>query len=303
MNPSVRSFIAITVVVAVGALVAWAGSDNSITYADISIFWWCGLLAFGIQWVAFIPAYLKQTEHFYDLIGSTTYLTVVAAALWLSGKSDPRSIMVSVLVAVWAVRLGSFLFMRISQDGKDSRFDQIKPKPWRFLFAWTLQGLWVFLTLAAVLVVLSSEQSAPLSVIGYVGIALWVLGFVIEVVSDRQKRQFRAARERGETGPFITTGLWAYSRHPNYFGEIVLWLGLAVVAIPVMSGWQWIGIVSPLFVTLLLTRVSGIPMLEKKSDDQWGDDKSYQAYKAHTPVLVPRLLPRSSVASGVNSSS
>lgn len=303
MNPSVRSFIAITVVVAVGALVAWAGSDNSITYNGVSIFWWCGLLAFGIQWIAFIPAYLKQTEHFYDLIGSTTYLTVVALAFWLSGKSDARSLIVSVLVAIWAVRLGSFLFMRISQDGKDSRFDQIKPKPWRFLFAWTLQGLWVFLTLAAVLVVLTSEHSQPLDMIGYLGIALWGVGFAIEAISDRQKRQFRAARERGETGPFITTGLWAYSRHPNYFGEIVLWLGLAVVAIPVMSGWQWVGIVSPLFVTLLLTRVSGIPMLEKKSYDQWGDDESYQRYKAQTPVLVPRLVPRSAADSQVNRSS
>lgn len=302
MNPSLRSFFAITVVLAIGALVAWAGSDHSITFADISIFWWCGLLAFGIQWLAFIPAYLKQTEHFYDLVGSTTYLSVVALALWFGGKTDPRSIVVSVLVAIWAVRLGSFLFMRISQDGKDSRFDQIKPKPWRFLFAWTLQGLWVFLTLAAVLVVLSSENSLPLGIVGYVGIALWIVGFVVEAVSDRQKRQFRAARSRGETGPFITSGLWAYSRHPNYFGEIVLWLGLAIVAIPVMSGWQWVGVVSPLFVTLLLTRVSGVPMLEKKSDDQWGEDPSYQAYKAQTPVLVPRLFPRASVKTEVESS-
>jgi steroid 5-alpha reductase family enzyme len=290
MNPSLRSFIAINVVVAIGALVAWAGSDHSLSYQNISLFWWCALLAFVIQWLAFIPAYLRQTEHFYDLVGSSTYLSVVALALWLGGKSDERSLIVAVLVAVWAVRLGSFLFLRISQDGKDSRFDLIKPKPLRFLFAWTLQGLWVFFTLAAVLVVLTSEQSKPLGVVGYVGIALWVVGFALEVVADRQKRVFRAARERGETGPFITTGLWAHSRHPNYFGEILLWLGLAVVAAPVMNDWQWVGMISPIFVTLLLTRISGVPMLEKSSDKKWGDDASYQAYKARTPVLIPKLF-------------
>ncbi len=290
MNPSLRSFIAIAVVVGIGALVAWAGSDNSLFYQNISVFWWCGILAFAIQWLAFIPAYLKQTEHFYDLVGSCTYLSVVGLALWLGGNQDPRSLIVAVLVAVWAVRLGSFLFLRISQDGKDDRFDKIKPKPWRFLFAWTLQGLWVFFTLAAALVVLTSEQTKPLSLIGYVGIALWLIGFAMEVIADRQKRVFRAARARGETGPFITTGLWAHSRHPNYFGEIVLWLGIALIAVPIMQGWQWIGLVSPLFVIALLTRVSGVPMLEKKSDAQWGNDPSYLAYKEQTPVLIPKLF-------------
>ncbi len=290
MNPSLRSFIAIAVVVGIGALVAWAGSDNSLFYQNISVFWWCGILAFAIQWLAFIPAYLKQTEHFYDLVGSCTYLSVVGLALWLGGNQDPRSLIVAVLVAVWAVRLGSFLFLRISQDGKDDRFDKIKPKPWRFLFAWTLQGLWVFFTLAAALVVLTSEQTKPLSLIGYVGVALWLIGFAMEVIADRQKRVFRAARARGETGPFITTGLWAHSRHPNYFGEIVLWLGIALIAVPIMQGWQWIGLVSPLFVIALLTRVSGVPMLEKKSDAQWGNDPSYLAYKEQTPVLIPKLF-------------
>lgn len=290
MNPSLRSFIAIVVVMGIGALVAWAGSDNSLTYQGLSVFWWCGILAFAIQWLAFIPAYLKQTEHFYDLVGSCTYLSVVGLALWLGGNQDARSLIVALLVAVWAVRLGSFLFLRISQDGKDDRFDKIKPKPWRFLFAWTLQGLWVFFTLAAALVVMTSEHTKSLGPIGYVGIALWLIGFTLEVVADRQKRVFRAARARGETGAFITTGLWAHSRHPNYFGEIVLWLGVALVAVPVMQGWQWIGLVSPLFVIALLTRVSGVPMLEKKSDAQWGDDPSYQAYKEKTPVLIPKLF-------------
>ena len=301
MNPTLRSFIVLNVVIGIGALVAWAGSQNSLGFNDISLFWWCGLLAFAIQWLAFVPAYLKQTEHFYDLTGSITYVSVVAVAMWLGGKTDPRSVIVALLVCIWAVRLGSFLFLRIRQDGSDSRFDKIKPNPMRFLVAWTLQGLWVLFTLAAALVVMTSEQVKPLGVIGFVGIALWLVGFVIEVVSDHQKRVFREARSRGEAGPFITTGLWAHSRHPNYFGEIVLWTGIAIVAVPLMQGGQWIGLISPVFVALLLIRVSGIPMLEKKSDQQWGDDPAYQAYKARTPVLVPKLFVKNAGVEAANS--
>ena len=118
------------------------------------------------------------------------------------------------------------------------------------------------------------------------GIAIWSVGFVIEVVADRQKSNFKA--DPSNEGEFIDTGLWAWSRHPNYFGEITLWLGMAVLAVPVLSGWQWVTLVSPLFVTLLLTRVSGIPMLEKRADDRWGSDPDYRRYKEQTPVLIPR---------------
>ncbi len=289
MPRSLRSLIAINVVVAIGIAVAWAGSHNSLSYQNMAVFGWCGLLAFAIQWIAFVPAYLKQTEHFYDLTGSCTYIAVVGLALWLGGKTDSLSLIVAAMVSLWALRLGSFLFLRIRVDGNDSRFDKIKPDPMRFFTTWTLQGLWVFLTLAAVLVILTSQQTAAIGITSIIGIALWVIGFLIEVIADRQKRVFRKARARGETGPFISSGLWAYSRHPNYFGEIVLWAGLAIVALPLMQGWQWIGLISPIFVFLLLTRVSGISMLEQKADNQWGDDPAYQAYKTNTPALIPAL--------------
>lgn len=289
MPRSLKTLIAINVVVLIGIAVAWAGSHNSLTYQEMAVFSWCGLLAFVIQWVAFVPAYLKQTEHFYDLTGSCTYIAVVGLALWLGGKTDTLSLLVAAMVSLWALRLGSFLFIRIRTDGSDSRFDNIKPDPLRFFMTWTLQGLWVFLTLAAVLVILTSEQTATIGIVSVAGIVLWIIGFLLEAIADYQKRVFRKARARGETGPFITSGLWAHSRHPNYFGEIVLWLGLAIIAVPLMQGWQWIGLLSPVFVFLLLTRVSGIPMLEQKADSQWGDDPDYQAYKVRTPVLIPRI--------------
>ena len=152
--------------------------------------------------------------------------------------------------------------------------------------AWTLQGLWVFLTLAAALGAMTSAQRGPLGLAGFVGLAVWAVGFAIEVVSDRQKRAFRS--NPANSGRFITTGLWAWSRHPNYFGEIVLWLGIALIALPSLSGWQYVTLISPLFVFLLITRVSGIPPLESRAEERWGDEPELVAYKARTPVLIPR---------------
>ena len=119
---------------------------------------------------------------------------------------------------------------------------------------------------------------------------IWLTGFTIEVMADRQKSRFRA--DPANRGRFISTGLWSRSRHPNYFGEITLWVGILLIAAPTLRGWQWVAVLSPLFVTVLLTRVSGIPLLEKKADTKWGDDPAYQEYKASTPVLIPRLTKR-----------
>ena len=184
------------------------------------------------------------------------------------------------------MRLGSFLFRRISSDGSDSRFDRIKPDPKRFLFTWTLQGLWVVMTASCGLAAITASTDASLGPVGWLGLLLWVTGFAIEVVADNQKRRFRA--EHGSER-FIDTGLWRLSRHPNYFGEITVWAGVALIALPALSGWSLLTLVSPVFVFVLLTRVSGIPMLEKKGAKRWGDDPAYARYCRETPMLVPFL--------------
>ncbi len=287
MSSYARAFKFLTVTLAIGALLAWAGSWQGLMFNGWPVFALSVLLAFVIQWVVFIPAFIWQTERYFDLTGSLTYLSVIGFSLALTGKTDIRTLLLATMVAIWAVRLGSFLFARISQDGSDSRFDAIKPNFWRFLSTWTLQGLWVSFTCAAALVAIASGSEKPMGIVGIVGVAIWVLGFVIEVVADRQKSQFRA--DPANKGKFIDVGLWARSRHPNYFGEITLWLGVAVLAAPVLSGWQYVGLISPVFVALLLIRVSGIPMLEKSADKRWGGDERYEAYKARTPVLIPSL--------------
>ncbi|RZV57419.1 MAG: DUF1295 domain-containing protein, partial [Pseudomonadales bacterium] len=164
--------------------------------------------------------------------------------------------------------------------------------PARFFSTWNLQGLWVSFTAAAALAAISSSRVEPgFSAIAIGGAALWLLGFIIEAVADAQKRRFRKQRasEQGSTRPFIDTGLWALSRHPNYFGEILLWAGVALMAVPLLQGWQFVTLVSPLFVYLLLTRISGVPLLERSADERYGNDPAYIAYKQRTPVLFPRL--------------
>jgi steroid 5-alpha reductase family enzyme len=243
-------------------------------------------LAFAIQWLAFIPAYLLQNESFFDLTGSITYLSVTAIAVLLSPVVDGRSILLLALVVVWAARLGTFLFRRIRKAGKDTRFDEIKPSFIRFLNTWTLQGLWVTFTLAAALAAITTTTRKELDVFAAIGFLVWVFGFAFEVTADTQKSRFRA--DPSNKGKFIHTGLWAWSRHPNYFGEIVLWVGVAIIALPVLRGWQWVTLISPVFVALLISRISGVPILEKQADERWGGQEDYEAYKERTPVLIPR---------------
>lgn len=286
MERSDRSaLLAIPAAIIAALLVAWAGSQGGTTWMGVPAFVLPVAIAFLLQWLAFIPAYIWQTEKFFDITGSASYIIVAGLALALGPAHDARSVLLFALVVIWATRLGTFLLRRVHRSGKDARFDDIKPSIPRFLMTWTLQGLWISLALAAALAAMTTPVRAPLGIVSYVGVSLWMLGIAIETLADMQKSRFRS--DSANKGKFIHTGLWSWSRHPNYFGEIVLWIGIAVIAAPVLRGWQWITLISPIFVTLLLTRVSGIPMLERRSDEKWGGQDGYEAYKRRTSVLVP----------------
>ena len=290
MKPvTIQSVVGILVALLVGGFIAFAGSHDSVTLAGVPVFALCAVIAFAVQWVVFIPSYLFQTEHFYDLTGGITYLSLVALVVIANPFLDWRGGLIALMVGIWAIRLSTFLFARVRADGFDRRFTRMKTLPMQFLMTWTLQGLWVFVTFSAGLAAMTSIAQAPLGIFALVGTSLWLVGFVIEVVADAQKRQFRRNPEAG--GRFITTGLWAWSRHPNYFGEIILWVGIALVALPALSGWQLATLISPIFVFVLLNYVSGVRMLEASADKRWGSDPEYQAYKTRTSVLIP-LPPR-----------
>ena len=282
-----NTLIVFPVLVIIGLLVALAGSRGGSSLYGAPLFALLVALAFLIQWLAFIPAFLRQTERFFDLTGSVTYISVVTLGLLLGAAVDARAILLWAMVVIWAVRLGTFLFRRIRRAGKDNRFDDIKPSFLRFLNAWTIQALWVTFTVGAALVAITTTNRKELDIFVFIGVLVWLLGFGIEVVADAQKSRFSANAQN--QGRFIQTGLWARSRHPNYFGEIILWIGTAVVALPVLRGWQWVTLVSPAIVALLLTRVSGVPLLEKRADEKWGGQVDYETYKRTTPVLIPRI--------------
>jgi steroid 5-alpha reductase family enzyme len=272
--------------VAVGAAVALAGSSGSAEAGGLAVFAIAAILAFAINWIVFVPSYLAHTEKYYDLTGSLTYVSLIVFSLLASDDLDARAAIVAGAVLLWAVRLGTFLFRRVRRDGGDGRFDWIKTDALRFLMTWSLQGLWVLLTLAAALAVITAETREDTDVFLIVGMLVWMVGFVVEVTADRQKSAFRS--NPANDGRFIRTGLWAWSRHPNYFGEITLWTGIAITSLPILSGWRWIVLISPLFVTLLLTRISGIPLLERRAEKRWGTDPEFRVYTDTTPVLVPR---------------
>ena len=280
-----KTIIGILTILVVSAIVAFAGSQGSVAISTIPLFAICASVGFILHWAVFIPSYLLQTEHYFDLTGALSYISTITLAAYLHPLLDLRGLIICVLISIWAVRLGSFLFMRIKRAGQDRRFIESKTRFWQFLYIWTMGGAWVFITMAAGLAAITSMTQRPLGIFAIAGVFLWLVGFSIEVVADRQKTKFRQLPENADH--FITSGLWAYSRHPNYFGEILLWLGITVIALPTLVGWQYVTLISPIFVALLLIKVSGIRLLEADGKDRWGSDPNYQYYVNNTPVLVP----------------
>ena len=269
-----------------GILIAFAGSTSGARISGVSIYVLIVVGTFALQWLSFLPSWIQRTEKFFDLMGSVGFLLAAWVAITLSGTFEVRAVIVAGCVTVWAARLGLFLTNRIIKSGSDRRFDKIKQNFSLFFMTWTLQALWITVTSSAALVVLTSlESSFPIDAWLLVGVSLWLTGFTIEATADWQKSRFN--QQPKNEHKFISSGLWAWSQHPNYFGEIILWIGIAVIAFPSMRGWQFITLVSPLFVWLLLTRISGIRMLDEGANKRWGNNPDYKQYVHRTPKLIP----------------
>ena len=284
--------IVVTSVFMIIFLIVSAVGKNSVILNGYSAVLYCAVICIGIQWVAWIPASIGKTERFYDLTGGLTYITLVGFSLWAGSQSEPissRELIISLLVVIWSLRLSSFLYLRIHRTGKDGRFDKLKTSSIRFLVPWTIQGLWVFLTMIVVIVINTQANSAPaLGIWDGIGLSIWILGFSIEVIADNQKTVFNS--EPNNQGKWIDCGLWSYSRHPNYLGEILLWTGIAFFGVSCFTGLEKIAWISPLFIYLLLTKISGTPILDRRALEKWGDDSEYQIYREKTPLLFPRLF-------------
>jgi len=288
------SILGSVVSIILGFLVAYIVGQNSVDFFGFPLLIFCFLYSYIVHWIFFIHAYIFQTEHYFDATGSFTYISLsiilILNSIFNSSFEglNPYTYLIGIMVILWSLRLGMFLFKRVKDVGQDVRFIEMKKDFFWFFMTWTLSGLWVFLTYVAGLSAMTSinlieNMSFYHFAFMITGFLLWVLGFFIEILADNQKKIFR--ENLSNKGKFISSGLWAWSRHPNYFGEIILWLGIAIIAFPSMEGGEFLGLISPLFVYVLLTKISGIPMLEKSSDNKWGLEEDYIKYKKTTPIL------------------
>ena len=285
----IRDFGAIALCILTAYLVAIAASVDGIFFSGIPIILLCAIVSFVTHWMIAVPSLITSSEKYFDFTGMVATLLVVLTAMFALLSSGAqvsiRSVFVASFVSVWTLRLGIFLYKRIVKAGEDIRFRDIKKSLPKFLMTWTLSALWVFLTTVNAITLIALNPLEPIGIFFIMGALLWLLGFGFEVIADRQKKYF--SEQPKNEGRFITQGLWSVSRHPNYFGEIILWAGIAIISLPFLSGWQFVTLVSPVFVFLLLTRISGLPFLEDKAEKKWGEDKDYIEYKKRTPILVP----------------
>lgn len=292
MKDNIKDIVAIIACIGIAYFVAIAASVGELPFLwNQPVVVLCAGVSFGIHWAIAIPSLINSSEKYFDFTGMIATLLVVSTAMIALFSSTQqisiRSIVVAAFVSIWTLRLGTFLYKRIVKSGEDKRFREIKKSLPKFLMTWTLSALWVFLTTVNAVTIIVLNQQATLDLFFMAGCALWVLGFAFEAIADKQKKSFSEIPENKDK--FITLGLWSISRHPNYFGEVLLWLGIAIVSLPLLSEWQFVTLMSPVFVYLLLTKISGLPFLEEKAEKKWGNDKDYLEYKNNTPILIPYL--------------
>jgi steroid 5-alpha reductase family enzyme len=246
-------------------------------------------VALAVNGAFFAVAAARRTDVVTDLSYSLTF-AILAVALAFTGGRDTVQIVASLLVLLWAIRLGGYLFRRILRMKVDHRFDGMRDQPLRFARFWLLQAVAVAVIMLPVSYLLDQSAAPGFGAWAAAGVVVWLAGLSLEAVADAQKSAFRARDEN--RGRFIASGLWRYSRHPNYFGEILVWWGLFVYAVPFLDGAAFAVVAGPVFITVLLLFVSGIPPLERSADEKYGADPAYRDYKRRTSVLVP-LPPRS----------
>ena len=247
----------------------------------------CLMITFVVHIIFGAPSIIYKSEYLFDLTGSIAVLSMLVYLVIVVPNLGLRSLLLLVMASIWTIRLGSFLFLRIHKYKKDSRFDNLKQSFLSFIITWELSAVWTFITILCVISASVSVIQVELGLLDYLAIILWVLSFIIEVVADFQKLNFK---KKKNNLPFITTGLWQYSRHPNYFGEIAMWFCIALISYPNLYSWLYLSLISPFFVMLLLTKISGINLLEQANIKKYGHIKEYQDYINKTSTLIPKIF-------------
>ncbi len=246
--------------------------------------WWFLVLALGIQIVFFIPAYVKRTDKVTDFAYGATFILIAVVAL-LSGQASFGKLVLFAMIAIWGLRLIKYLVARIKRMGRDKRFDEVRDKPAKFGSFFFAQGVLAWVIMIPSIWFLQSEASY-FGWIGVLGTLIWGIGFYFESVADKEKFEFKS--DKKNKGKWIDIGLWKYSRHPNYFGECMMWIGVYVFTLPALTQTQaFFALISPLAILVFLVFFTGIPPLEKKYDERYKNNKAYQNYKKCTSVFIP----------------
>ncbi|XP_010274704.1 PREDICTED: uncharacterized protein LOC104609951 isoform X1 [Nelumbo nucifera] len=243
------------------------------------------LVTVGYQFFFFVITALLKFDKVTDFAGSTNFIILSVLTLILKGSWHFRQVVLTLLVVIWGLRLGLFLLMRILQWGEDQRFDEMRSNLGKLAVFWIFQAVWVWTVSLPVTVVNASDRDPSLQAEDIIGWIIWSVGFTAEATSDQQKLSFK--NSPNNRGKWCNIGLWRFSRHPNYFGEIFLWWGIFVASTPVLEGAEWLVILGPIFLTLLLFFVSGIPLLEESADKKYGNLAEYRMYKKTTSPLIP----------------
>ena len=242
-------------------------------------------ISLGINFVFYLLAMWLKTDVFTDITYSSAIGLLAIIQFWNTASASLYSLLLLAAILAWAIRLGSYLFSRIRRIKTDHRFDRIRNSPLRFGIFWMIQALTVWIVLLPSLGIFGAQTGLPISGLEILSIALAIVGLLIESVADWQKYRHKNHFPK----QFMNTGLWKYSRHPNYFGELLFWWGLSMPGLVMFSGVEFLYYLGPLFLTLLLLFATGIPPMERAWKQKWGEDPAFQSYLSRTSILF--LLP------------
>ena len=263
----------------------------SVDYSELDFFKKIISLIFGLQIIGFFPSFYLKSEKYYDLFGGLSFISSIFLMLFLkiriTNDLSTREIILASCVLLWTIRLSFFLFRRVKRVGKDVRFDNLKFSFSKFLLAWMTQGLWVFICLFPILVVFSSPTNNDIMYLTIGGL-LYLFGLLIEIIADHQKTIHNKLNNKKRE--FISSGLWSKSRHPNYFGEFLIWTGITIICFPVFSGFKYLALITPIFIYFLLNHISGVNLLEERAKEKWGNNPEYVKYLKTTPKFFPKIF-------------
>jgi len=247
----------------------------------------CLLVTILMQFSFFLVACTCRFDKVTDFAGGTNFVALAVLTFLLSGTYSWRQILVTSMVVTWGLRLSGYLLYRIIKIGEDDRFDDKRSNPLKFAGFWIFQAVWVFVVSLPAMFINAPASAGYLAYtyMDIIGSVFFFMGLLIETISDFQKFNFRNNPEN--RGKWCEVGLWRLSRHPNYFGEISLWIGVFIVSSSICVGWQWTGVLSPIFTASILLFLSGIPLLEQKSDERFRENNDYVEFKKKTSPLIP----------------